>query len=666
MAPSRIGTLKQESGVVVSHHPHHPGIESDGARRTGLCATQSHPTRTTSDLSAKGAKPGTRHRSCLRVHSVSLIIEQRLALLHNVSFSARTGTLTAIVGPSGAGKSTLAKLIGGTVRPTMGAVTLDGHDIHAQFSSLRTRIGMVPQDDLVHRQLTVEQALNYAALWRLPPDSTKDDRRRAVARVLYELDLTEHAQTRVDNLSGGQRKRASVAMELLTETSLLILDEPTTGLDPALDRQVMTMLRQLADAGRVVLVVTHSMTYLDVCDQVLLLAPGGKAAFCGPPQEIGPAMGTTDWADIFTKISADPDTVNAEFVALDAAAPASAQPHPAAPSPPARRPQTGLAQQLWTIARRQVQLVLADRGHFAFLALLPFVLGALTLVVPGNTGLGVANPHGRVPDEPAQILMLLNVSAVFMGVALSIRDLVGERAIFRREQSVGLSTRAYLSAKIIVYSVAASIQTAVLTAIAVLGSGGPTRGPVILDNATLELYLTLAATAVVAAILGLAISSVARSNEQILPMLVVSIMVSMVFSGGLIPVTGRPVLDQVSWIVPARWGFAATASTADLRNLTPLMPADESLWSHSTSWWLLDMTILMAQGLLLASFACWRLRLGARCPHGFRMRRRMRRRAQEQSRRSTPSASGHPSPDRGRHRLPPCSRSAAEPFKRAG
>ena len=125
--------------------------------------------------------------------------------------------------------------------------------------------------------------------------------------------MTDHTQTRVHNLSGGQRKRASVALELLTGPSLLILDEPTSGLDPALDRQVMTMLRKLADAGRVVVVVTHSLTYLDVCDQVLLLAPGGKTAFCGPPCEIGAAMGTTDWADIFSQVGADPDAVHRDF-----------------------------------------------------------------------------------------------------------------------------------------------------------------------------------------------------------------------------------------------------------------------------------------------------------------------------------------------------------------
>jgi ABC transport system ATP-binding/permease protein len=566
------------------------------------------------DVATEYTKPRSRHRRSLHVHDVSLTVEQRLALLNNISFSARPGTLTAIIGPSGAGKSTLAKLIGGTSQPTIGAVTLDGHDVHEQFSSLRARIGMVPQDDVVHRQLTVEQALCYAAEWRLTPDSTKEDRRRAVARALEELDLTEHAGTRIDKLSGGQRKRASVAMELLTGASLLILDEPTTGLDPALDRQVMTMLRQLADAGRVVLVVTHSLTYLNVCDQVLLLAPGGKTAFCGPPDGLFRAMGTTDWADIFTKVSADPDmAANRGRVTGTAAPLAVACPPPASASPPVRPPQTGLLRQLWTVARRQVRLILADRGYLTFLALLPFVLGALTLMVPGTAGLGATDPHGRVPDEPAQILMLLNTGAVFMGVALTIRDLIGERAIFRREQSVGLSACAYLGAKIGVFSVASAIQTAILTAIAVLGKGGPTQGAIVAGNAILELYLTLAATAVVAAILGLALSSVARSAEQVLPMLVVSIMASMVFSGGLIPVSGRLVLDQLSWMMPARWGFAATAATADLRHIAPLIP-DEALWSHTAVWWVLDMVVLSALGLLLACFVRWRLRLGALCP----------------------------------------------------
>jgi ABC-type multidrug transport system ATPase subunit len=262
------------------------------------------------DAGEQHAIPDT---GCLTARLVGLM-ERRRQLLSCISFSAHPGSLTAIIGPSGAGKSTLAKVIAGIITPTTGRVTFDGRDIHAEYSSLRCRIGLVPQDDVVHHRLTLADALRYAAELRLSRASKKE-RRRAIAKVLRELELTDHVHTRIDKLSGGQRKRVSVAMELLTSPSLLILDEPTSGLDPALDRQVMMMLRRLADAGRVVLVVTHCLTYLDVCDQLVLLAPQGKPAYCGPPNEIAATMGTTDWADIFTRVRADPDAACRDFLA---------------------------------------------------------------------------------------------------------------------------------------------------------------------------------------------------------------------------------------------------------------------------------------------------------------------------------------------------------------
>src|SRR6201987_371416 len=250
-----------------------------------------------------------------------------------------------------------ARLIAGAPCPSSGSITFEGHDIHAQFASLRSRIGMVPQDDVVHRQLTVTQALNYAAELRLPPDTSQEDRAQVVAQVIEELALTKHADTRVDKLSGGQRKRASVALELLTQPSLLLLDEPTSGLDPALDRQVMLMLRQLADAGRVVLVVTHSVSYLDVCDQILLIAPGGKTAFCGPPDQVEAAMGTRNWADIFANVGADPDEANRRFKERNQQL--SQPPAPESPADLGEPPKSDLWRQLSTIARRQVRLVVS-------------------------------------------------------------------------------------------------------------------------------------------------------------------------------------------------------------------------------------------------------------------------------------------------------------------
>lgn len=542
----------------------------------------------------------------IEVRQVGLAIDSH-QLLTNVSFDARPGTLTAVIGPSGAGKSTLIRLLGGVTKPTSGQVTFDGHDVHAHYASLRSRIGMVPQDDVVHRQLTVTQALNYAAELRLPPDTSKDDRRAVVERVLAELELAAHRDKRVDKLSGGQRKRASVALELLTGPSLLILDEPTSGLDPALDRQVMQMLRRLADAGRTVLVVTHSLTYLNMCDQVLLLAPGGKTVYAGPPQAVGSAMGTQDWADIFAWVSANPDAAHAVFLQNNPAADRpAAPPEPAGPlGAPAR---TSTRRQLLTVARRQLRLIFADRIYTTFLLLLPFILGAMSLIVPGDTGFGVATV-GHSPNEPNQLLIVANIAAVFMGTALTIRDLVGERTIFRREQAVGLSAAAYLSAKIVVYSAFTAIQTAIVVAIVVIGKGAPTQGALLLGSPTLDFYVSLTVAAIVSAILGLLLSSVARSSEQILPMLVVVIMLSIVFSGGMIPVTGRVGLDQASWFLPGRWGFAASASVVDLLKIAPLMSVDDQLWHHELRWWALDIGVLVLLGAVAGFVVYRRLRL---------------------------------------------------------
>ena len=553
----------------------------------------------------------------LEVRNVKYVVDNGKQLLDDISLIARPGTLTAVIGGSGAGKSTLARLIAGYTTPSSGSVTFEGHNIHAEYASLRSRIGMVPQDDVVHRQLTINQALGYAAELRLPPDTSKADRAKIVTQVLEELDLTKHADTRVDKLSGGQRKRASVALELLTGPSLLILDEPTSGLDPALDHQVMMMLRQLADAGRVVIVVTHMLSYLDTCDQLLLVAPGGKTAYCGPADQIGEAMGTTNWAKIFTQVGADPDEANRRFLAQSEAQKRPRKLMPAKADEPGdigEPVHTSVRRQISTIARRQVRLVVADRAYFIFLALLPFILGALSLTVPGNNGFHVPGPNAGTPDEAAQILALLLPAAAFMGTALTIRDLVGERAIFQREQAVGLSTTAYLLAKTGVFCGFAIVQSAIITAIVVLGKGTPARGAVLLGHstvgATVELFATVAATCVASAILGLAISSLVRSTEQIMPLFVVTVMAQLVLCGGMVPVTGRLGLDQLSFAMPARWGYAAASSTVDLRHLVPdSLLSQDRFWQHTSKIWLLDMGMLVALSLFYAGFVRWKIRL---------------------------------------------------------
>ena len=227
--------------------------------------------------------------------------------------------------------------------------------------------------------------------------------------------------------------------------------------------------------------------------------------------------------------------------------------------------------------------IVSDRGYFIFLALLPFIVGVLSLAGAWDRRLRRTRTRwATTPSEPGQILVLLNVGAIFMGTALTIRDLIGERAIFRREQAVGLSTTAYLLAKIWVYSTAAIIQSAILVAIVVYGKGGPTQGDVVVGNASVGLFVSVAGTSVAGAMLGLALSALARSNEQIMPMLVVLVISQLVFCGGMIPVAHRLLVDQLSWFTPARWGFAASASTVDLIEACPHAVGAQTIRSGNT------------------------------------------------------------------------------------
>lgn len=528
-------------------------------------------------------------------------------LLSDISFTARPGTLIAVVGPSENRTTALIELLAGLRPLGSGVLTVDGHDVQAEPDWTRSRIGAVPRHDAVPGCLTVGKALGYAAELRLPPDTTPETRDRVVDHVLDELELTPHRNTRVAKLAPEMRRCASMAAELVSRPSLLVVDEPNAGLDPAQESHVMAMLRRQADLGCVVAVATTSLAHLNLCDQVLLLTPAGTLAFAGPPVQLEPAMGTTDWSEVFAQVDADPGGAHQAFLNRQQAS-GSLRPAPPAVAAPGRPPAELTAdQQLGLAIRRQVRLFVARRVSLLCLLLLPFVLGGLTLLIPGDSGFDRAGRSAPNPHEATEILAAMNLAAVLMGILLTIGDLVGERQILRREQSVGLSTPAYLVAKLTVFGLVAAIQAAILTAIVVAGKGPPVHEAVLLRNATVELYVSVAATAVVSMIVGLALSTLGRSKREVLPLAVPVILASALFGGGLLPLVGTWGFDQVAWLIPAHWGFAAAASTVDLRRVDPLA-AHNGVWTHYTGWWAFDMAMLAIMGALWAGFVLFRLR----------------------------------------------------------
>ncbi len=518
-------------------------------------------------------------------------------LLDRVTFPIPEKCLLGVIGPSGAGKSTLLGALTGMRPADTGTVLYDNRDLYKNYNELRYRIGLVPQESVLHTQLTARRALQYSAELRFPADTKASERDGRVDEVMGELGLTKHANTRADRLSGGQLKRVNVAQELLTKPSLLFLDEPTSGLDPGLDKSVMEQMRDLAHDGRTVIVVTHSVDNLDTCDRLLVLVPGGRIAFYGPPDEGLSYFGQSRWAEVFQDFERYPDR---DWAAQFAASPAYAQyvlgqrPKPPAkadgPSdlpalPPAQR--RGAFRQMATLTRRYVRVIASDRGYLTFMGLLPVILGLLIHFV--GTAQGLAGPP-HTNQSAQEVLLMLVICACLAGAASSVRELVKERAIYIRERAAGLSSGAYLSSKLLVLGVISVAQSFILVLIGLAGRPMPPTGSFLTGAPLAELLLGIAALALASMCLGLLVSALVSTSEKAMPFLVLLTMVQVILSGGVLSLSGKAGLEQLAYIAPSRWGFGAVASTANLNVINPTLGNfTDPLWAHTSTAWLRDM-----------------------------------------------------------------------------
>lgn len=526
----------------------------------------------------------------LEAVGLSVVTEEGKTILDDVSFSLGPSSLLAIVGPSGAGKSTLTNSLNGFRPATSGAVLYAGRSLYQSYDDLRQRIGYVPQDDILHPQLKVRQALEFAAQLRFPPDVSKEERSRRIEEVLGELGLTERADLPINRLSGGQRKRVSVALELLTKPSLLFLDEPTSGLDPGNERQLMALLNDLAKGGRTVIVVTHSTQSLHLCDRVLFMAPGGKVAFYGPPDEAldyfnGLGAGEA-YADVFTALEEDKSRDwGASFRASEAyrayvgtpLEQAARRGQRAAPPVPPPRSQSW-ARQFRILTRRYLALIVSDRRYLLLLLLQAPVLGVVLLMMFGPRRLSIA--HGA---EALVIMLALVLAATWLGILNAVQEIVKELPIYRRERAVGLSISAYLSSKVAVLGVFTILQAVVMVGIGLArqtifeiqpGLSGnpldvvevPGGEGAFLSNAKLELMVDVALTGLAAMALGLLVSALSRNPDKALTLVPILIVPQLVLSGGFFPVSA-PVIGQLSLVASAQWGMSASASTIDLNQI---------------------------------------------------------------------------------------------------
>ncbi|MGW1792178.1 FHA domain-containing protein [Streptomyces tubercidicus] len=531
-------------------------------------------------------------------------------ILKDVSFGVPEKSLVAVIGPSGSGKSTLLKALTGYRPANEGDVLYDNRNLYKQFAELRQRIGLVPQDDILHKELTVQKALRYAAKLRFPGDTAESEREARINEVLRELKLDVHKDKRVTSLSGGQRKRVSVALELLTKPSLIFLDEPTSGLDPGMDRDVMQLLRGLADDGRTVLVVTHSVAELALCDKLLVMAPGGGVAYFGPPDEALNFFQYDSWADVFSAFENYRDydwmgrwrgSPHYQMYAADIDAVAPQSVNVQVPSARIQKSQSW-GSQLWTLMRRYVSVLASDRGFLGLMVILPAVLGIVSMLIPSDFGLGYGplNRH-RTNRDASTIMLILAVGMCFSGAANSVRELIKERVIYERERATGLSRSAYLMSKVIVLGVVTAIQGVIIAAIGFSTRNLPDEGLIVAKAPAVEMALAIIALGFTSMMFGLIISALVKTAEKTMPLLVMFAIVQVVFTGVLFQLFDTPGVAQFAWLMPSRWAVAAMGATADMNTLLPWEPGNpDALWKHQTGVYVMDMIILITLGIGLA------------------------------------------------------------------
>ena len=218
-----------------------------------------------------------------------VVVRGGRVVLDRADLELGAGELVAVVGPSGAGKSTLLSVLAGVTAVHDGSVRLvtpAGDDLGEPFGE----VGLVPQDDILHLDLPLGRTLRHAAGLRIAERRLHP---QAVARALEMTHLTDRAGIPVRSLSGGERKRAGIAVELLARPTLCLLDEPTSGLDPATGRALVATLRELADAGAGILFTTHAIADVATCDRLVVVARGGRIVYDGPPARAAAASGRT-------------------------------------------------------------------------------------------------------------------------------------------------------------------------------------------------------------------------------------------------------------------------------------------------------------------------------------------------------------------------------------
>jgi ABC-type multidrug transport system ATPase subunit len=490
------------------------------------------------------------------------------SLLKNITLTIEPMSFVAIVGPSGSGKTTLLSALCGFRPSSAGQVLINGLNLYQHYDIYRNDIGYVPQQALAHPELTAEQALLYTARLRLPADIGQAERQSLVKNVLYQLGLHEHKDIPIYSLSGGEAKRVSIGVELLSRPRLLFLDEPTSGLDPDAEYELMRLLRQLADNGHTVVIVTHASQNINLCDKVACLAPRGYLAFYGAPDA---ALAYFDryrtvhdrrqkelgFDDIYRTINdrrnGSPEEWGSRYRSDLSSLPQSQQPSASAPRSSAsfvlQVNFVTLWQQIRTLSERDMCILLRDRVSAALMLATAPLLGSLDFV----WGRTLYDPVMGDATKIMAMWFMTTIVALLVGALSSIREIVKEKDIYRRERANNLSISAYLASKLWIGVLLALYQAGILLMLRIIF----VAPPILTGNNYWAVYISLFLGVFCGYALGLVISAGAVNQNAAILIAILVLIPQFMFAGALLPLDAIPGGKIISLGMPSRWIFEA-------------------------------------------------------------------------------------------------------------
>lgn len=470
---------------------------------------------------------------------------------NHVNLNIRPGELVAIIGGSGAGKSTILNSLCGYLEPAEGDVYINGVSLYKNFDSLKKLIGYVPQSDIVYDNLTLYDMLNYTSKLRLQEDVSDKERQDAIHKAIEMVELTEKKNSLIKALSGGQRKRASIAVELLSDPNLLFLDEPASGLDPGTERNLMHSLREMADGGKTVVLVTHSTLQLQLCDKIVFMGKGGNLCFYGSYEEALEFFEVSDIVDVYNMI-----TDNALDWKEKYAKKAPEQGKKRESTPSSGHAKENKVKQLLVLCGRYLKLIFNDRQRLMLLLIQAPLLALLISFVADDQ-------QFEQYEMTKSLLFALSCSAFWIGMLNAIQEICKERTILKREYMTGLSLSSYIASKIIVLGGVCLIQSVLVTGVFNCLVGTPSEG--VLMTPYLEILVTTFITAVASTAMGLLVSSLFSNADRAMTVAPILLMPQILFSGLIFKLDG--ITECISWFAVCRWSMEGYGTTANLNGL---------------------------------------------------------------------------------------------------